>query len=143
MATHYAVLGIDPSADRDTIRAAYRARARESHPDHGGDERQMMQVNEAWRILSDPALRAMYDAPSVRVAVVTSNEPRTILDFGRYSGWPVDAVANVDEDYLSWLVRTPAGLPWRDEIRRVLDERQVALDALRPQAHAKRRFAFR
>lgn len=73
--SHYEVLGVDPSADGDTIRAAYRRRARAVHPDAGharrGDDApgrgvpdaaaEMAALNEAYRVLRDPARRVVYD----------------------------------------------------------------------------------
>lgn len=54
---------MDRRATPGEIRRAYRARARVLHPDrHGGDERAMQKLNEAWRVLSDPARRRAYDA---------------------------------------------------------------------------------
>ena len=66
--THYDVLGVAPSADVSEIREAYRRLAREHHPDRamssgsaaGGDS--MPAINEAYRVLNDPARRAVYDA---------------------------------------------------------------------------------
>ena len=66
--THYDVLGVAPSANVDQIREAYRRLAREHHPDRtatngrtGGDV-SMPAINEAYRVLNDPARRAVYDA---------------------------------------------------------------------------------
>ena len=64
--THYDVLGVAPSASPTAIREAYRRLAREHHPDRthgspGGGDR-MPLINEAYRVLSDPARRAVYDA---------------------------------------------------------------------------------
>lgn len=58
---HYQVLGVDPTADRAAIRSAYRRRARESHPDHGGDAEEFHLVQEAWDVLGDQRRRADYD----------------------------------------------------------------------------------
>lgn len=58
---YYQVLGVDLSADLATIKQAYRKKAIECHPDRGGSHRQMVLVNEAWEILSDPELRRRYD----------------------------------------------------------------------------------
>jgi DnaJ domain len=59
--THYQRLGVAPTATDAEIRAAYRTRARASHPDHAGSTGDMAAVNEAWRVLGDPARRAAYD----------------------------------------------------------------------------------
>lgn len=58
---HYDTLGVDPTADPETIKRAYRSRARASHPDKGGDPNTMIQINHAYDILSDPSRRAFYD----------------------------------------------------------------------------------
>lgn len=60
--SHYEVLGVEPGADRATIRAAYRRRARETHPDSGGTDEQFAAVALAWWTLSNPNRRARYDA---------------------------------------------------------------------------------
>ncbi|MGH7763460.1 MAG: J domain-containing protein [Candidatus Dormibacteraceae bacterium] len=64
----YRVLQVDPSAEPDVIAAAYKGLARRYHPDHNrGDpsaEERMKRINEAFRILGKPELRADYDARS-------------------------------------------------------------------------------
>ncbi|HXM72535.1 MAG TPA: J domain-containing protein [Candidatus Dormibacteraeota bacterium] len=64
----YRVLQVDPTADPDVIEAAYKRLARRYHPDHNrGDasaEEQMKRINEAYRVLGKPGLRADYDARS-------------------------------------------------------------------------------
>jgi curved DNA-binding protein CbpA len=61
----YVTLGIPASASRTEVDRAHRSLAKQFHPDlnprPAADER-MRQINEAWRILSDPAARARYDA---------------------------------------------------------------------------------
>jgi curved DNA-binding protein CbpA len=63
---HYRVLQVDPSADPDVIAAAYKRLAFNYHPDRNrGDahaEEQMKRINEAFRVLGKPHLRADYDA---------------------------------------------------------------------------------
>ena len=65
---YYTTLGVERSASADQIRTAYRARASKLHPDRVVDpaersraETRMAAVNEAWRVLGDPTLRAAYD----------------------------------------------------------------------------------
>jgi hypothetical protein len=68
----YERLGVDPAASQTEIRAAYRRLARRVHPDRGGpgSEAAMAAVNEAWRVLGDPARRANYDASLRPPAIV-------------------------------------------------------------------------
>ena len=58
---HYEVLGVAPDASAAEVRAAYRAKARDHHPDAGGDAARMRQLNAAWRVLRRPTRRAAYD----------------------------------------------------------------------------------
>jgi len=74
--THYDVLGVEPSADKDVIRSAYQERlgevqadvAREQstkRPDQGsidGYRREEASIRSAWQVLSDPYQRGRYDA---------------------------------------------------------------------------------
>lgn len=48
----YEVLGVRPGASPDELRAAWRRRARATHPDRGGDEASFTEVLEAYRTLS-------------------------------------------------------------------------------------------
>lgn len=59
--THYEVLGVPRGASSETIRAAYRVKARSHHPDAGGSAAGMRAVNLAWQVLRDPSRRAHYD----------------------------------------------------------------------------------
>lgn len=72
MIDHYAVLHVLPVADASVIRAAYRALIKRFHPDNrtsgeSGDEDAARQLNEAYRVLSDPLLRESYDAERERM----------------------------------------------------------------------------
>lgn len=75
--TLYAVLGVDPEVTLEELRSAYRAKARLAHPDvaggtDGGSE--MARVNDAWRVLSDPYRRRIYDET---INLGTTNRPST------------------------------------------------------------------
>ena len=50
----YATLELDPSADRETVRSAYRERAKRLHPDgEDGDEEAFKELNRAYEVLTD------------------------------------------------------------------------------------------
>lgn len=63
--THYELLGISRTASAEEIKRAYRQLAVRWHPDKNPDqslaEEKFKAINEAYRILSDSALRASYD----------------------------------------------------------------------------------
>jgi hypothetical protein len=80
--THYERIGVSPDASRDQIRAAYRRLARRHHPDaNAGDNTEMAALNEAWRVLNDPARRAMYDASLRTAARPAAGAPIAEPDF--------------------------------------------------------------
>lgn len=58
---YYKVLEVPRDADERAIKKAYRRLAREHHPDKGGSEEKMTEINEAFGVLSNPELRAQYD----------------------------------------------------------------------------------
>ncbi len=90
--SYYEVLGVSPLASPDAIRRAYRQRAREVHPDRSstsgpgqddvdGTGRAMQELNEAWRVLRDPARRAVYDQSLVApVTLPRRSGPAPSLD---------------------------------------------------------------
>ena len=61
--TLYEVLMLHPSATIEVINAAYRALAKQHHPDHAGPDgaEKMARLNEAYAILSNAEKRARYD----------------------------------------------------------------------------------
>ena len=70
----YKILDLSPDARFEVIQAAYRARCNEPGLGDGNScfEGRMASVNEAYRILSDPKLRADYDARLVAQVVAES-----------------------------------------------------------------------
>lgn len=57
----YEVIGVSVDAEFYIIRAAYKRRAQQLHPDKGGDKSEFATLAIAWSILKDPALRKHYD----------------------------------------------------------------------------------
>ncbi len=58
---YYRLLGLPQSATLSEIHKAYWKQACRCHPDKGGSHESMVQLVEAWRILSDPEKRSRYD----------------------------------------------------------------------------------
>jgi curved DNA-binding protein CbpA len=74
--THYDVLGVDPAAEMEAIRRAWRLKVRLLHPDRHRDSpddvqaeaaRETLRVNKAWDILRDPDKRRQYDLQLLRI----------------------------------------------------------------------------
>lgn len=102
-ASAYDVLAVDPAADDETLRRAYRLRLRQTHPDTGGDAAVFVQVQRAWELVGDPSARAAYDrghgfgahdAPSFSPDAPTWRPPRASADtrprarsHGQPGGW--------------------------------------------------------
>lgn len=166
---HYVILNVPENADRSEIRAAFRALARRYHPDLGGNADRMQSVIEAWGVLGRSDRRASYDlelaiergtprrpmatAPSRQGATITTFERATTagngatprdpdrVDFGRYTGWTIDALLYHDPEYLEWLARSQAGRVWRTTINVALAERaERMVQVAQPPAKRRRRF---
>lgn len=137
----YKVLQVDPEAEPEVIRAAYRALALKYHPDvRTGSQDRMAALNHAWGILRDAENRAALDLaraearrkPEARPPDVSDGmrapmpappparppgtSANSVLDFGRYAGWSLGQIATSDPEYLEWLARTPIGRPFQGEI---------------------------
>jgi curved DNA-binding protein CbpA len=147
----YEILQVHTKAVPEVIEAAYRALARLHHPDRNGDagaDEAMADLNWAYDILREPALRSAYDGRHVPIAVEEPAEPvsatlrervavaaeaalereasngaNTVLDFGRYAGMTLRQIARVEPGYLEWLRRHSSGLRYRHQIDEVLGAR--------------------
>ena len=53
----YNALGVNPGAENEAIKAAFRQKAKEHHPDTGGDAEQFRTVCHAYKMLTDPSYR--------------------------------------------------------------------------------------
>jgi molecular chaperone DnaJ len=79
---YYDILGVSRGASGEEIKQAYRALAREHHPDVARDkskaEHRFKEINEAYEVLSDPQKRAQYD----RFGYVGNGSSGGTSDFG-------------------------------------------------------------
>lgn len=155
----YTILQVGPRAPLAEIRAAYRALARQHHPDlAGGSHEKMAALNNAWSVLSDPVARAEYDRGRHAAMAATPTPPRptdrpaaepcraavgghrsgSVLDFGRYAGWSLGELAHHDPDFLEWLARASAGRRYRGEIEVLLRPRPATATAVGPERRPAR-----
>lgn len=73
MTTLYNDLDVSPESTPEEIKKAYRKKARESHPDQGGDPEEFKKISKAYEILSDTNRRERYDSTG-------QTEPENDLD---------------------------------------------------------------
>ncbi len=57
----YKILGISKNATLEEIRTAFRSLAKKHHPDKGGSESKIIEINQAWEILKDKGKRTIFD----------------------------------------------------------------------------------
>ncbi len=68
---YYAFLGVDPACSDEEIRAAFRRRAKQLHPDsESGNQSDFIRLKKIYDILAEPAKRAHYDRMSRPQAAV-------------------------------------------------------------------------
>lgn len=83
----YEVLGVAKGADGQAIKKAYRALARELHPDlHPGDkkaENRFKEVAAAYDLLSDPDKKARYDRGEIDASGTPKTERRFYRDYAQ------------------------------------------------------------
>ncbi|KAG2429685.1 hypothetical protein HYH02_013943 [Chlamydomonas schloesseri] len=61
---YYELLGLEPNCDEEDIKAAFRRRAKELHPDVNKEDdatQSFVQLSRAYEVLSDPEARRQYD----------------------------------------------------------------------------------
>lgn len=108
--TLYDELGVPPDASEDALRAGYRRRARQLHPDVAGEDGAtgdaMRRLNGAWAVLGDPEQRRRYDS-SLAAAAVPLAQPRR----------PAPAPDRADQADRLDEGATPQAAPWMAFVR--------------------------
>lgn len=61
----YRQLGLTRAATPGAIKAAYRQRVQNAHPDRGGDPEEFIAIVKAFGLLSDPEARKLYDEAGI------------------------------------------------------------------------------
>lgn len=89
---YYEVLGVSRNASPEEIKRQYRRLARQYHPDanpgNPSAEEKFKELNEAYRVLSDPEARARYDAFGHAAEGVPGEAGPGGAGFGGAPGWP-------------------------------------------------------
>lgn len=99
--TLYDLFGLDAGCSPEQLRVAYRTMARRLHPDvaeldDGGAA--MARLNEAWRVLSDPDRRRMYDQSidtGANRVVPTTPQPPPRARWSRRQAWVIGIQAQM------------------------------------------------
>lgn len=100
----YLILGVPREANADSIRAAYRRGAAAAHPDRdGGSHARMADVNKAYGILSEPTLRANFDAGNGTALPPSVQMQAQQLLLGMVAGVLRAAMASPDADIIDLL----------------------------------------
>ena len=130
MKNYYEILEVDKKASKEVIEKAYKALAIKYHPDlkEGAEKKQsevkMMEINEAYNVLSDEARRAEYDN-KFRVEQESSYGDSQFLkaennrlrqELARLKGVPASEINNTNNNY-------PNGATTEEEFNRILHEK--------------------
>lgn len=134
---YYEVLGVEPDAPLNQIKARYRELAKTTHPDVNGAAdaaEQFLAVRRAYDVLSQEMLRAEHDQ-NLGLATQRNNDPR----FARFNRWRAEVVPELRGQMQIWsdevgqIIRDESAswLQRRRDFERLLAEAADAAEALR------------
>ncbi len=136
MADYYKTLGVEKNASQEEIKKAYRALLRKFHPDRGGDEKKMKEINIAYQVLGDKEKRAQYDKFGRTFEGAAGGQGFGGFDFGNFwqqagagagagAGFDFENLGDIFEEFFGSRMRRGE----REDIKRGDDiELEVALD---------------
>lgn len=135
----YKRLNIERDASQDSISKSKKIMF-DYHPDHGGDEESMKEINLAYETLSDPEKREKYDAGLGSVTESTvGNKGEGVNSFGATEGsfWEgVSRAPNISESlYAGSTMQTELGPKDREELIRIGEERIQELQSRNPKEY--------
>lgn len=76
---HYESLGVNEDATPQELKRAYRSKARDLHPDKGGDAAEFAEIATAYEVLSDPQRRLLYDRTGKDKEKPVDEEAKSLL----------------------------------------------------------------
>jgi curved DNA-binding protein CbpA len=120
----YEILGVPRGADEETLRNAYRIRARELHPDVSNDpdaEERFRELSHAYDVLSKPRSRLLYD----RLAYRGQGGPGFGPAHEGVGKPPRDAAPLSDDELIGWIFTedapdAAAPVPREDRLLRLM-----------------------
>jgi len=107
---YYEVLQLHPNAEPEVIESAFRRLALKHHPDKGGSNERMAELNRAYAVLSNPEQRGHYDAARSQRPEQVPAEDKNPAASAQTDGVPAPppAVAVAPRSPLWWLLVVPA-----------------------------------
>jgi molecular chaperone DnaJ len=84
---YYNILGVSKTASQDEVKAAYRKKAHQYHPDKGGDAEKFKEVNEAYQVLGNENKRKQYDQFGTTFSASGSGGFQGANNWGGFSGF--------------------------------------------------------
>lgn len=99
---YYEILQVSPNAEIEVIQAAYKRLARKYHPDVGGSQEQMVLLNEAYIVLSEPPSRQAYDAKNKNENSAMQSPDVPVKLTGEILSWFFIIATIVLGRYLGW-----------------------------------------
>jgi curved DNA-binding protein CbpA len=104
---YYAILGVSRAADTATIHSAFRARARQYHPDAGTESStpKFREALEAYHTLSDPGLRRQHDIDLKRPVAQPNIIPEPLFSPHRSTPTSISPMSSDFEEIFTELFR--------------------------------------
>ena len=112
----YRALYVSEDAPDEVVRAAYRALSLRWHPDRNPHDPtavgRMMEINEAYRLLSDPMLRAAVDQSLREAEFRVSAREAAAAAAGEAMASPASRVREMDREAWHWAFDGSAARFW-------------------------------
>ena len=149
---YYQILGVANDASFEEIRAAFRERARENHPDRNPSPdatERMQEINEAWEVLRDEEQKASYDRARRHFAATDGRlqqaRAAAILIVGELAfhlGWDIGARTGNEWARASIGGENTPGALWAAVLEAVLESALAAGDDISSMQRAAREAAW-
>lgn len=119
---HYVVLGVEPHVDDTALRSAFLRRAKDIHPDTGGEVEEMQRLNLAYATLRDASKRRAYDllhqfhTGRAELHYRSSNEPRSTAQDDMSDDEIDEFINQVFREYATRPPKKPRSIILKDDL---------------------------